>query len=537
MISAKCSKRRYAYTRSLVYGVNGMAATSQPLAAQAGIDVLKAGGNAVDAAIAMAATMTVVEPCSNGLGGDCFALVWMNGELKGMNSSGKSPALTDANKYYKRGIKSIPMYGVDPITVPGVVRGWKKLHDEFGQMKFERVFDDAIRLASEGFAVTPVIAKIWEKEVELHTRENINKPEFQPFFDTFTLNGRAPKAGEIWKCPEQAETLTKLAKSGGEAMYTGELADRIDEFLKMHGGALRKSDLESHRAEMVEPVGIEYRGYNIWELPPNGQGITALMALNILKEMDLSMKESVDTVHKQMEAMKLAYTDARAYISDPDTMKIQVSELLSSQYASERRNLISEKAMVPEPGHPDAGGTIYLCCADKWGNMVSLIQSNYKNFGSGIVIPHTGIAMHNRGIGFNLNPQSPNCLAPNKRPYHTIIPGFITKDAKAVGTFGVMGGYMQPQGHVQVIMNMLDFGLNPQEALDAPRWQWMEGLRFEFEDNLLPDKIQELTERGHQIYVNPDSINFGRGQIIIRNENGVYMGATEPRADGACLGF
>lgn len=528
---------RYSSRRSLVYGTRGMAATSQPLATMAGINILKAGGNAVDAAIAMAAMMTVVEPCSNGLGGDGFGLVWFNDKLYGMNSSGRAPALLNADLIRSKGYDKMPIFGMEPITVPGVVRGWKKLHDEFGTLPFERLLKDAINTASGGFAVTPVISELWQREVSKRTKLHQDVEIFKGFFDTFTIEGRAPKAGEIWKCESMADTLDKIASTEGEAMYSGELADEIEQFFIKNGGYIRKSDLEAHTADFVEPIKTNYRGYDIWEIPPNGQGITALMALNIVKKLAINSRNDTDTIHNQMEAMKLAYTDAKAFVSDPDSMKVEVEELLSDSYAAQRAKLIGDKALYPTPGKPSDGGTIYLCCADKWGNMVSLIQSNYKNFGSGIVIPGTGISMHNRGLVFSLNPDEPNYLEPRKRPYHTIIPGFITKDKKAVGPFGVMGGYMQPQGHMQVIMNMLDFGMDPQTALDAPRWQWVGEKRFEMESAFSPEIVNELSNRGHEIKVNPDYMDFGRGQIIIRKDDGVYMGATEPRADGACIGI
>lgn len=537
MFSMNVSEYPYPSTRRVIYGAHGMAATSQPLAAQVGIDILKHGGNAVDAAIAMAAAMTVVEPSCNGIGGDNFAQIWYQGKLYGMNSSGFAPALADAESLRQKGYTSMPKYGMEVVTVPGAVKGWQTLHRKFGTLPFRQLLTPAINLAKEGFPVTPVIAEVWRREVDIHKSLHWDDPIYRGFFDTFTIHGKAPEAGAVWSCPSQAKTLESIADSYGDSFYTGELADRIDAFFRKYGGPLRKEDLSAFQTEMVEPVSVNYRGYDISEIPPNGHGIVALMALNILEGFSLAEKETTDTYHKQMEAMKLAYTDGRAYIADPAYMKTTVEQLLSAEYADRRRAMIGETALMPQPGQPDAGGTIYLCSADKHGNMVSLIQSNYKGFGSGIVIPDTGISLHDRGFGFSLDPASPNYLMPRKKPYHTIIPGFISKDGKAVGAFGVMGGYMQPQGHVQVISNMLDFHMNPQAALDAPRWQWLQGKEFIMEPRVPEKIVAELRSKGHEIRLEADYHSFGRGQIILRREDGVYIGGTEPRADGAVIGY
>lgn len=364
MFSMDVSDYPYSSTRRVVYGSHVMTATSQPLAAQTGIDILKRGGNAIDAAVAMAAVMTVVEPSCNGIGGDNFAQIWYQGKLYGMNSSGFAPTLADPENMRQKGYTSMPKYGMEVVTVPGAVKGWQTLHKNFGTLPFKELLAPAIDLAREGFPVTPVIAEVWRREVSIHTNLHRDDPLYQGFFDTFTLQGRSPKAGAIWSCPSQAQTLESIADSYGNSFYSGELADRIDAFFRKYDGPLRKEDLEAFESEMVEPVSVRYRGYDISEIPPNGHGIVALMALNILEGFSFTEKESIDTYHRQMEAMKLAYTDGRAYIADPACMKVTVEQLLSSEYAARRRSLIGEMALTPLHGQPDAGGTIYLCSAD-----------------------------------------------------------------------------------------------------------------------------------------------------------------------------
>ena len=384
--------------------------------------------------------------------------------------------------------------------------------------------------------MSPTIRKLWKAGEELFTPFKGN-PAFQGWFDTFLTLGRAPQVGEMVALPDHGKTLEKLAESYGESFYRGELAEKMDAFSRETGGFLRKEDLAAYRAEWVQPIRTDYRGYDVWEIPPNGHGITALMALNIMKGFQLERRETVDSYHKQIEAMKLAFSDARQYVADPRYMKTKVEDMLSDAYAEERRKLIGEKAILPTCGKPFSGGTVYLCTADGEGNMVSFIQSNFRGFGSGIVIPGTGIALNDRGNNFSLDPAMDNCLAPGKKPYHTIIPGFLTRDGKAVGPFGVMGGFMQPQGHLQVMLNTIDFQMNPQAALDAPRWQWIEGKKVEVEAQVAPEIVEGLRARGHEIVVKTDRSTFGRGQIIWRTEDGVLAGATEPRTDGTVAAF
>jgi len=521
----------YASQRMSVYAQKGMVATSQPLAAQAGLEILKKGGNAIDAAIATAACLTVVDPTSNGIGGDAFALVWTKGELHGLNASGPAPAGISIEALERLGYKEMPEYGWIPVTVPGAPAAWRDLSDRFGKFPLIQALKPAIRYAQQGYPVSPAVSRLWKKSAQMY-KQNLQGDEFDHWFALFAPEGRAPEAGEIWQSPDQANTLTAIAETNAEAFYRGDLADRIDAFSKRYQGYLRKSDLENYKPEWVKPINVNYRGYDVWEIPPNGHGLVALMALNILKGFEFEYKDTIETYHKQIEAMKLAFVDGLKYIAEPSAMRVSVEELLSDTYAAERRKRIGEVALQPEPGDPVKGGTVYLATADGEGNMVSLIQSNYRGFGSGLVIPGTGISLHNRGNNFSLNPSHANCLKPGKRPYHTIIPGFLTKDNQAIGPFGVMGAFMQPQGHVQVIMNTVDFGLNPQAALDAPRWQWKNGKVVEVEHAFPEHMAISLADRGHQIQYPLGSTEFGRGQIIWRMENGVLVGGTEPRTDG-----
>lgn len=520
----------YPSRRSVVYARKGMVATTQPLAAQAGLDMLKRGGNAIDAAIATAACLTVVEPTSNGIGGDAFALVWTQGQLHGLNASGPAPRGISADIIRKAGYEKMPAFGWIPVTVPGAPSAWAELSRRFGKLPLTEVLRPAIEYAETGYPVSPVISKLWQLGVDRY--KALPGEEFKYWFETFAPTGRAPAAGEIWRSPDHARTLQLIAETQAEAFYRGELAEKIDAFSRRYGGYLRQEDLAAYRPEWVEPIKVNYRGYDVWEIPPNGHGLVALMALNILKGFDFAAKEAVDTYHKQFEAIKLAFADGMKYITDPARMKVRVEDLLSDAYAAERRKLITDKALTPAPGQPPKGGTVYLATADGEGNMVSYIQSNYMGFGSGLVVPGTGISLHNRGNNFSLDPTHDNCIEPGKKPYHTIIPGFLTKDGKAVGPFGVMGGFVQPQGHVQVVMNTVDFGLNPQAALDAPRWQWTEGTTIEIE-HAFPEYLAEALQRmGHNIKRTVGNHTMGRGQIIWRNDQGVLAGGTEPRADG-----
>lgn len=534
MMSFAFDGQKYDYPsrRRVVYAKRGMVCTSQPLAAQAGLTILQQGGNAVDAAVATAICMTVLEPTSNGLGSDAFALVWIKDKLYGLNGSGYAPKNLTAEALAKQGVTDkIPYRGWQSVNIPGAVSAWAELHKRFGRLPFAKLCEPAIYYAEEGYPLSPLIQQLWSESVELF-KEFKDKKEFGGWFPTFAPQGKAPEVGELVKLPYHGKTLRQIAESCGEAFYRGTVADKIVEFSQATGGFISKEDLANYRAEWVEPLHTEYRGYDVWEIPPNGQGMTVLMALNILKGFDFAEKECSDTYHKQIEAMKLAFADTMEYVTDPRYMQTKVEDMLSDEYASARRSLIGDKALEPKPGSPFSGGTIYLCTADNEGNMVSLIQSNYKGFGSGIVVPETGIALNDRASGFSLNPASDNYLQPWKKPYHTIIPGFLTKNGRAVGPFGVMGEYMQPQGQLQVVMDTVDFLMNPQNALDAPRWQWIEGKRIQVEDGVPDDIVEELRRRGHEITVMSDYTSFGRGQIIWRDENGVLAGATEPRTDG-----
>ena len=525
---------KYASRRRVVHAKRGMVCTSQPLASQAGLTILQQGGNAIDAAIATAICQTIVEPTNNGLGSDCFALVWTDGKLHGLNGSGYAPQrLTPEAVAASGATEKMPLRGWEAVTVPGAPSAWAELHKRFGRLPFAKLFEQAIYYAEQGYPVSPIVARFWQEGIDALTPYK-NNPAIAPWFATFDVhgNGVAPQTGEMVTLPDHAKTLRILADSYCESYYRGELAQKLVEFSDKTGGYLSLEDLADYRAEWVEPVHINYHGYDVWEMPPNGHGITALMALNILKDMEIGAKDTGDTFHKQIEAMKLAFADGMHYIADPRYMQTRVEELLSDAYAAQRRALIGETALEPTHGKPFCGGTVYLCTADGEGNMVSFIQSNYKDFGSGIVLPGYGINLNDRGAGFSLNPELDDYLAPRKKPYHTIIPGFLTHEGEAVGPFGVMGAYMQPQGHVQVIMNTVDWLLNPQTALDAPRWQWIAGKEIWLESSVAPEIVEDLRRRGHEVRVLEDDTTFGRGEIIWRDSNGVLAGATEPRADG-----
>lgn len=523
----------YPSRRMPVFSRKGMVATSQPLAAQAGIEILKKGGNAIDAAIATAAALTVVEPTSNGLGSDCFALVWTKGKLYGLNGSGPAPKSISIDKVKERGHEKMPAHGWIPVTVPGAPSAWAELSKRFGKLPLKELLKPAIEYAEEGYPLTPILGKNWAICYEEY-KEKLKGEEFIPWFETFAPKGRAPKIGEMWSSPDHARTLRSIAETGGESYYRGEIAEKIAAFSKKHGGFLTEEDLAGYKAEWVDPIKMSYRGYDIWEIPPNGQGLVVLLALNIAKGFEFPAKDTVETYHKQIEAMKLAYTDGKAYITDPKEMEASVEELLSERYGERRRGEIGEEAIMPEPYDLSESGTVYLAAADEEGNMVSFIQSNYMDFGSGIVVPETGIALQNRGHDFSLDPSHPNALKPGKKTYHTIIPGFLTKGNEPVGPFGVMGGYMQPQGQFQVMMNTIDFCLNPQAALDAPRWQWIGGKKILVEPHFPISVAQALARKGHEVEYALDTGTFGRGQIIWRNpETGVLVGGTEPRTDGS----
>ncbi|MGI6366103.1 MAG: gamma-glutamyltransferase family protein [Bacillota bacterium] len=522
----------YPSQRTVVYARRGMVATSQPLAAQAGLEVLKKGGNAIDAAIATAACLTVVEPTSNGIGSDAFALIWTQGKLHGLNASGPAPRAISIEALKQAGIQEMPRYGFTPVTVPGAPGAWAECNRRFGRLPLREVLAPAIGYAREGYPLSPILAKYWGIAFRNYS-QNLQGEEFQSWFETFAPGGRAPRAGEMWSSEDHARTLEEIADTRAESFYRGNLAEKIDRFSRQFNGYIRAEDLANFRPEWVEPIGVKYRGYDVWEIPPNGQGLVALMALNILRGFEFSTRDSDLSFHRQIEAIKLAFADGRKYITDSKAMTVKVQQLLSEEYGAKRRQLIGDTAILPEPGTPPRGGTVYLAAADGEGNMVSYIQSNYMGFGSGLVVPGTGIALQNRGHNFSLDPSHDNALAPGKRTYHTIIPGFLTRDNRPVGPFGVMGGFMQPQGHLQVVMNTIDYGLNPQAALDAPRWQWTEGKTILMEHSFPNAIAAQLSRRGHDIKVSLDSGSFGRGQIIWRDpETGVLSGGTEGRTDG-----
>lgn len=522
----------YPVTRHATYAKNGMVATSQPLAAQAGLEILKKGGNAIDAAIATAACLTVVEPTSNGIGGDSFALVWTKGKLHGLNASGRSPKNISIEAVKEAGYDEIPTHGWIPVTVPGVPGAWAELSEEFGKLPFKEVMQPAIDYASEGYPISPTLGNYWNKAYT-GFKTKLTGAVFRNWFSTFAPNDHAPKVGEVWSSPDHAKTLESIANTNAESFYRGEIAEKIVAFSKEHGGFLSAEDLAEHQAEWVDPIKVNYRGYDVWEIPPNGQGIVALQALNMLKGFTFTEKEAAATYHKQMEAIKLAYADGQKHVTEENSMAYTTEQILSEDYAETRRSLISDEAIQPEAGEPSSSGTVYLSTADNEGNMVSFIQSNYMGFGSGLVVPGTGIALQNRGHNFSMDPSHVNALEGGKRTFHTIIPGFLTKGNQPIGPFGVMGGFMQPQGHVQVVMNTVDFDLNPQAALDAPRWQWMKDKRVEVEHRFSHHLAQELAEKGHDIRIQLEPNSFGRGQIIWRDaETGVLVGGTESRTDG-----
>ncbi|MBD2844343.1 gamma-glutamyltransferase family protein [Paenibacillus sp. IB182496] len=535
----------YPSRRTAVYAKRGMVATSQHLAAQAGLEMLKQGGNAVDAAIATAACLTVVEPSSNGIGGDAFALVWMKDRLHGLNSSGPAPQGLSLEALREQGLTEMPMYGWTPVTVPGAPAAWAELARRFARLPLTTLLAPAIAYAEEGYAVSPTTSRSWQTAFAEY-RAAVQGEQYQSWFETFAPQGRAPAPGEWWRSPGHAATLRSIAETGGESFYRGELAGRIDAYSRQYGGYLRAEDLAAYTPEWVDPVSGSYRGYDVWELPPNGQGIVTLMALNILQQREDGggnsglEDELVDArTHRELEAIKLAFEDGLWSITDPRHMdEARVAELLSAAYASRQAARIGDQALLPHTGKPPGGGTVYLATADGEGNMVSYIQSNYMEFGSGLVVPGTGIGLHNRGHTFSLDPNHPNALAPGKRTYHTIIPGFLSRGGRAIGPFGVMGAFMQPQGHLQVLRQMLDYGLNPQAALDAPRWKWEQGRKVLIEPSFPEQLAQALRDRGHELEVAHNSGLFGRGQIIWRDEDsGVLCAGTDPRCDGVAASW
>lgn len=529
---------RYPYRsqRMAVYASRGVA-TSQPLAAQAGLEVMRQGGNAVDAAIATAATLTVVEPTSNGLGSDAFALVWSGGRLHALNASGRSPANTDASAYPVN--EPIAPQGWAGVTVPGAVAGWAELHRQLGRLPFAELMRPAIRYAAEGFLVSPMTAASWRSAFDAYDTKR-----FAAWHQAFAPQGRPPSVGERIVMPDHARTLERLAQSRGEAFYQGELAQAVESAAIDAGSPLRAADLAQHRCDWVEPIHVDYAGLRLHEMPPNGQGLAALIALGILKRFDLPAKpvDSAASLHLQIEAMKLAFADAHRYIADPATMDTTTDALLDDAYLDQRAARIDERrAQDFDHGSPKPGGTVLLTAADEQGQMVSFIQSNYMGFGSGVVIPGTGVALQNRGCCFATTPGHPNHVGPSKRPYHTIIPGFVTRadergKQRPVMAFGVMGGFMQPQGHVQIVVRLADYKQNPQAALDAPRWNVRAGLKVSLEPGFEARVYEQLRAMGHDLEI-ADGLNpaFGRGQCIYRLHDG-YCIASDPRSDGQAVG-
>lgn len=540
-------------TRSEVIARNGMAATSQPLATQIAIDILKKGGSAVDAAIAANAALGLMEPTGSGLGGDLFAIIWdaKTKKLYGLNGSGRSPrALSLAQmkaELHKLDRTTIPPQGMLPISVPGAVDGWFEMHKRFGRLPMKDVLAPAISYAEEGFPVSELISYYWKRSAPILSR--------QPggFGATFTIDGRGPEKGEIFRNPDLAATYRILAAKGRDAFYRGEIAERIDAFFRANGGYLRKEDLAAHTSTWVEPVSVNYRGYDVYELPPNGQGIAALQMLQILEGFDLKAMgwQSATLLHHLIEAKKIAFEDRAKYYADPEFSRIPLKGLLSDSYGSERRKLINPKRATDriDAGNPalDQGDTIYLTTADGQGNMVSLIQSNYRGMGSGIVVPGLGFGFQDRGELFTFEEGHANVYAPGKRPFQTIIPAFVMKEGRPWLSFGVMGGAMQPQAHVQILVNLIDFGMNLQEAGDAARWQHLgsseptgekmtDGGYVEMETGHPWDSIQQLLARGHDIRVGHGG--YGGYQAILWNEvQKVYYGASESRKDGMAAGY
>jgi gamma-glutamyltranspeptidase / glutathione hydrolase len=519
-------------------------ATSHPLAAQAGLRMLLKGGNAVDAAIAAAAALTITEPVSNGLGSDAFCILWDGKALHGLNASGRAPQAWTPD-YFKRkyGADAVapPVRGWDSATVPGAVAGWMAMSQRFGKLPFADLLEPAIEIAERGYAVTPVVQQKWAAAVPLLE----NQPGYAA---AFMPRGRAPQVSELFKFAEAARTLRLIANSKGAAFYQGEIAIAAARHAQENGGAMTAADFAAYQPEWVTPLGQDYRGHTLHEIPPNGQGIAALIALGILKNFDLASLavDGVDSQHLQIEAMKLAFADVYRYVAEPASMECTPPQMLDADYLASRAKLIDMKRAQDFPaGNPNdphrRGGTVYLSTADESGMMVSFIQSNYLGFGSGVVVPGYGLSMQNRGHGFSLEARSPNVVAPGKRPFHTIIPAFLTRDGQPQMSFGVMGANMQPQGHLQTLVRMLDYAQHPQAACDAPRWRYNAGLEINVESTMNPAAVQGLAERGHRMEVINDSYqDFGAGQFIWRlgdpGSDG-YVAASDPRRDGQAVGF
>jgi gamma-glutamyltranspeptidase/glutathione hydrolase len=536
-------------TRSEIIAPHGMVATSHPLATQIGLDILKQGGNAIDAAIAANAALGLMEPTGNGIGGDLFAIIWdeKTQTLFGLNASGRSPQSLSLEWFRENGYETVPPYGPLPVSVPGTVDGWFELNGRFGKLSMSEILRPTIDYARNGHPVHETIQYYWNKSIE-------RLSEYPGFVEQMTISGRAPRVGEMWKNPNLANTLERIGKEGRDVFYRGDMARVIGDFMKENGGFLSYEDMAAHKSEWVEPQSVNYRGYDVWELPPNGQGIAALQMLMLMEPYDVAAMGfgSADYAHLFLEAKKIAYEDRARFYADPDFSDIPIQQLLSSEYAAERGKLLDMKKAAKEYpyGDPAAlrqGDTIYLTTADADGNMVSLIQSNYRGMGSGMTPPGLGFVLQDRGELFNLEAGHANSYEPGKRPFHTIIPSFITKDGKPWISFGLMGGGMQPQGHVQIVVNLIDFGMNLQEAGDAPRIHHFgsseptgeimsDGGIVNLETGREYEVIRELVRRGHKIqYANGP---YGGYQAIMKDpESGVYFGASESRKDVQAAGY
>ena len=533
-------------TRSEVLGQNGMVATSHPLATQIGIDILKSGGNAIDAAIAANAALGLMEPTSNGIGGDLFAIVWYEKDKKlyGLNASGRSPKNLKIEYFKSKDLKSIPPYGPLPVSVPGCVDGWFSLNKRFGKKQMKELLTPTIKYAENGFPITEVVSYY----MELASDKFSNYPNFE---DTYMINGKIPLKGEVFKNPDLANTLKIISSKGRDGFYKGSIAKTISKFMAEQGGFLDKDDLNSHNSTWIEPVSSSYRGFDIWELPPNGQGIAALQILNIMEGFDVKKMGfgSAEYIHHFVEAKKIAFADRAKYYADPDFNEIPTEYLISKNYAKKRRLEINPKVSseTVNPANLENGDTIYLTVADSEGNMVSLIQSNYRGMGSGMIPTGLGFMLQDRGELFSLEKDHFNVYEPGKRPFHTIIPAFITKDGKPLVSFGLMGGAMQPQGHAQIVINLIDFEMNLQEAGDAPRirhssdeqptgGKMLDGGTIYLETGFDYESIRELLKIGHKVGF--DLGSFGGYQAIkINNESKVYYGASESRKDGNASGY
>ncbi len=535
-------------TRSEVLGQNGMVATSHPLATQIGLDILKSGGNAIDAAIGANAALGLMEPTGSGIGGDLFAIVWdgKTKKLYGLNASGRSPKKLTLDYFEKQGMEKIPSHGALPVSVPGAVDGWFELHKKFGSKPMTEILAPAIDYAEKGFPLTELIAWYMQRSIPFFESKG-----FPNISDTYKSQngGKLPNEGEVYKNPYLANTYRKIAKGGRDAFYKGDIAKTIGKFIKEQGGFLSAKDLAAHRSEWVEPVSINYRGYDIWELPPNGQGIAALQMLKILEGYDFSDIEfgSAEHLHLFTEAKKLAFEDRAKYYADMDFFDVPVEQLLSTEYAENRRKQIGTRAGTYSAGQISAGETIYMTVADSEGTMVSLIQSNYRGMGSGMAPPKLGFMLQDRGELFSLKRGQANTYEPGKRPFHTIIPAFATKNGKPFVSFGVMGGDFQPMGHTQIIMNLIDFGMNLQEAGDAPRWDHTGGASplgqvtedtgmIRVESGIPYSTLRGLMDKGHRIGT-ARGIYGGYQGILWDDVNKVYHGASESRKDGQAAGF